>query len=522
MLAFAVLVPTRGILVVHEQAQTPHQCEDVNSLLLAQSTGRLLPAATPAATGRHITARLMSVRLTSTVAHVVAEFFLSMVLLGTVRVALAWRAASQLVQQSQPTNLSAYHSETLQSCSHHLHVAPPEIRVSSALSSPVLVGALPPVLLLPIGFDRHTPDQIKAALCHELAHLRRHDYVVNLICRLASLPVIWHPVTHMVQRQIRRTCEMTCDALAAQHMCSELGYAKCLLALAQSMLQGRTPATHSPALGLFESNILEERVMHLIGKRNVMSLHAKLARIVGGATGMGAAIVVAAVFHLTPVMAQQSDVTAPQQVQSKPAPSPTPSAQPQSAPLAIARGDHAKVSVGKGSYIHRRKGEDGKTVVMANRDRRDPTPEEQRRAEKQLDEALKEPIFNNNFCDPDFKLQIEKASNAAQFTQSPEFKKQMAELQKHFQSEDFKKQIAEMQQLKSDEFKRQIELQKLQSAELKKQMAEVQKQFNSGEFRQQMDALQKQLQSGEFKQQMEKATQAIRDAQEQFKQQHAQ
>jgi Zn-dependent protease with chaperone function len=41
-----------------------------------------------------------------------------------------------------------------------------------------------------------TEDEIRAALCHELAHIKRRDYLVNAVCQLAALPVAWHPVLH--------------------------------------------------------------------------------------------------------------------------------------------------------------------------------------------------------------------------------------------------------------------------------------------------------------------------------------
>ena len=100
----------------------------------------------------------------------------------------------------------------------------------------MIVGVAAPVLLLPVGFGGFTEDEVRAVLCHELAHVKRRDYLVNVICQVVALPVVWHPVVHGVQGRIRRTREMVCDALAAREMESEIGYAKCLLALARGMV----------------------------------------------------------------------------------------------------------------------------------------------------------------------------------------------------------------------------------------------------------------------------------------------
>ena len=63
-----------------------------------------------------------------------------------------------------------------------------------------------------------------AALCHEMAHIRRRDYLVNLLCEAAALPLNSDPVIYGVERCIRRTREMVCDAMAAEAMESEMAY----------------------------------------------------------------------------------------------------------------------------------------------------------------------------------------------------------------------------------------------------------------------------------------------------------
>ena len=50
-------------------------------------------------------------------------------------------------------------------------------------------GCAAPVLLLPEGFARFTEDEVVAALCHELAHIKRQDYLMNLVCQVVSSAV---------------------------------------------------------------------------------------------------------------------------------------------------------------------------------------------------------------------------------------------------------------------------------------------------------------------------------------------
>jgi len=437
--------------------------------------------------------RVHNVRLTATVGHTVAGLYLAIALLGLVRIVLAWRTAQQLVKQSRPVVLSPSNMELLQSCGRALRVALPELRESAEIQSPLIVGASSPVMLLPENFGRHTEDEVKAALCHELAHLRRQDYVVNLICQLVALPVAWHPWTQVIQRRIRRTREMICDAIAAGEMRSEIGYAKCLMALAQGMLHGQALAEQAQTIGLFNHNTLEERVMKLMEKKAVISLRAKVTRLAGGVTCMVATILVAAVFHVSPVMASSNEepqAAAPPQAQAQPTPEPS----------TVAHDDQIKADKSpNGSKVRTKM---GKVVVRTSKDDRGHASDEVLNVEE---------LLNSD----EFKRQMEDA------------KRQIADAQAMVNSPEFRKQIEDAKQ-RASEFA-------LRDGELKKQMAELQKQLRSGEFRKQMEeanrqarefALQseafrkqmaevrKQLQSGEFKQEMEKAT---RELQEQLK-----
>lgn len=550
VLALAVLLPLRGIQRADNPVE-PRSAADVN-LQLTVPVAAESPAAvqassvapeTPAVDRWRVPARVQSLHLTPPVAHCVAGFFLALVLVGFIRLALGWQAARQLVQQAEPITLGSPQLETLHSCCQRLGVNPPQVRESSAITSPVLVGALAPVLLLPPGFEQYTTDQIKAALCHELAHLRRHDYMVNLICQLAALPVSWHPVTAVVHLRVRRTREMICDAIAAQEMRSELCYAKCLLALAQSMLHTQDLVSEQ-ALGLFSNNTLEERVMRLMENKSVVSVRTRMAHIAAGATAVVAAVVISAVFHLTPVMAQSPVPLPPLPLQHFAPAQPPMVPQAEAAPVeAVAPAQQ------KAPLAHHSPASTSEPAASS-----EPIPEASARIEQQVADALKQLGDTKfNFDSPEFKHQMEEATRrASEFAaHNEQLQKKMAELQKRLQSdeskrqfdsarrdaefaardEQLKKQMAGLQKrLQSEDFQRQVQAADLaRNAEFQKQMAElqkhfqseefqkeIQKQLNNGELKQQMEKLQKQLQSGQFKQQMEKAMQSLKEAQEQL------
>ncbi len=222
-----------------------------------------------------------TIRLTATVTHWLVRLYLATVVFGLLRIARAWRAALHLSGHARETSR---HRAELAHYSRRFGVKPPQLRESLEVSSPMIVGAVSPVLLLPEGFAKFAADEVEAALCHELAHIKRHDYLMNVVCQVAALPLVWHPVVYEVQQRIRLTREMVCDAMAAQEMKSQIGYAKCLLALAHSMLGASRVSGQAQFLGLFSNHAVEERVMRLM-ETTTMSVRARVARATSGAVG---------------------------------------------------------------------------------------------------------------------------------------------------------------------------------------------------------------------------------------------
>jgi beta-lactamase regulating signal transducer with metallopeptidase domain len=431
--------------------------------------------------------RMHRVNLAPTTAHWLVRLYLATITFALFRIARAWRAARHLVKHSRETTLWDQDSAALEDYCRRLGVKPPRLRESEEVPSPMIVGVTAAVLLLPEGFARHTADEVRAALCHELAHIKRRDYLVNAICQLTALPVIWHPVAYGVQQCIRRTREMVCDAMAAQEMKSEIRYAKCLLALAQSMLGGHGMAEQAQFLGLFSSNILEERVMRLVETRT-MSVRAKAVRVASGAAAMIATTAMAAMFHVTPTMAQSKAGTAPEAAQNAPASLPT---QPQDRfPIGSLPALTVDPQAAPGAQRRSEKQSKQRRASEATAKPNSPEFEEQMaNALRQASEAMAK--FNN----PEFRQQIadaqRQASEAMTKFNNPEFQRQIADAQR---------QASEaMTKFNNPEFQRQI-------ADAQRQASDAMKKFNSREFQQQMEDLQKRLPCDESQRRNEEAS----------------
>ena len=131
------------------------------------------------------------------------------------------------------------------------------------LSGPATLGFGRPLLLLPETFflDPFPEDDLFSAISHELAHILRRDFLLNVLYEVASLPVCFHPCAVLILSRIGQTRELACDEIAAQMLPTTKRYATSLLHMAQSMF---TPAPSTYALGLFDANPLEERIMNIL------------------------------------------------------------------------------------------------------------------------------------------------------------------------------------------------------------------------------------------------------------------
>jgi len=120
--------------------------------------------------------------------------------------------------------------ETLARLSLQLRVTKPvQLLKSSLVQVPTAVGWLKPIILIPASaFVNLTPQQLEAILAHELAHIRRHDYLVNLLQTVAETLLFYHPAVWWVSRQIRLEREQACDDLAVSLCGDALLYARAL------------------------------------------------------------------------------------------------------------------------------------------------------------------------------------------------------------------------------------------------------------------------------------------------------
>jgi GWxTD domain-containing protein len=116
-----------------------------------------------------------------------------------------------------------------------LQIARPVALLESCLTdTPVLIGYLRPVILLPLGcLTGLSTAQVECILLHELAHVARHDYLVNLLQSLVEGLLFYHPAVWWVSRVVRTERENCCDDRAVELMGDARAYAATLAMIEQ-------------------------------------------------------------------------------------------------------------------------------------------------------------------------------------------------------------------------------------------------------------------------------------------------
>lgn len=137
-----------------------------------------------------------------------------------------------------------------------------QIWVSDLVASPVTIGFLKPLILVPVAAMNHlSPQQLEAVLLHELAHIRRYDYLLNLLITLIKTILYFNPFVYALVKTLEREREKSCDELVLQFRYNAFQYASALLTLQQSTRQPQTLILHAKG----KKGDLLARIEHIMG-----------------------------------------------------------------------------------------------------------------------------------------------------------------------------------------------------------------------------------------------------------------
>ena len=189
-------------------------------------------ALTPPATGDVPTRLLPPARVLAPYLPQVVFAWLACVLLLGVRLTGSLLYVQQL--RTSRTRLLAPEWQTkINRLARQLAVSRPVRLLESArVNVPVTIGCLKPIILLPAGLASGlSPEHLEAILVHELAHIARRDYLVNLFQSVLEILFFFHPAVWWVSAHVRREREYCCDDVAIRAGQDPLCYLEALTAL---------------------------------------------------------------------------------------------------------------------------------------------------------------------------------------------------------------------------------------------------------------------------------------------------
>ncbi len=231
------------------------------------------------------------------------------VLAFSIRLYGGWRFTARLQSASHPA--PAEWQFTLEQIAARVGNSRPVcLLVSSLVDVPTVIGWLRPAILVPLSaLTGMPPEHIAALLAHEVAHIKRHDYLASVLQSVAESLLFYHPAVWWVSRQIRAEREMCCDDLAVAASGDVLTYARAL-----EQLESIQPPRLQSALAANGGSLIN-RIRRLVDPAqpaidNLPGAGAAWAMALLWLAGVGVATVHAAQTPVTPpALVKLSDVS---------------------------------------------------------------------------------------------------------------------------------------------------------------------------------------------------------------------
>lgn len=232
--------------------------------------------------------------------------YLSSIVFATGRLAFGlWRTRT-LVHNSSAVGLSDPMQQTWQDSLKLFGRTDVELLSTTSLNSPATLNWPYPLILLPADLENEEPNEMATVFCHELAHVSRNDFIWNVVIEILGVVLFYHPAFHWMRRRIQETRELACDDMAAEALSGRHLYARNLLSLTQKMLTAAAIPQPGCALGIFEGEVLERRIMNLIEKPSQYPRLRAVGSAIFGCCLVFATCALSASFGLKLVQAQSA------------------------------------------------------------------------------------------------------------------------------------------------------------------------------------------------------------------------
>jgi bla regulator protein BlaR1 len=167
--------------------------------------------------------------------YISALYFAGLVF-NLLKVSLSWQRISLIKRTMVPADrLQDFADELCQKLGITKNVW---VNFSRMVDAPCMIGFLSPIILLPITLTTYlSATEVEAILLHELSHIKRNDYLLNLVQQFISILLFFNPFAQLINRIINQERENSCDDLVVQTTQQPLIYAHALLKLEQTRQQ---------------------------------------------------------------------------------------------------------------------------------------------------------------------------------------------------------------------------------------------------------------------------------------------
>lgn len=152
---------------------------------------------------------------------------------------------------------------------------------SNVLPAPVTLGLLQPCIVVPTAIDATLPpDQLRAVLQHEMAHIARFDLWIGLVQQAAHIMHWWNPLVRLTNRRIADVREQICDDITLRELAEPSGYAATLIKFAERC-SGCVSVPATLGIGSSLAGQLENRIRHIVSTTDIRRTHLTRRSLIG-------------------------------------------------------------------------------------------------------------------------------------------------------------------------------------------------------------------------------------------------
>ena len=237
------------------------------------------------------------ISLSRNLAVVLVAFYAFFLLYRSYKLLRAWRRTAAIMRSDWSTQVPTRAGAIIAKCQRAIGVTRVRVVCSTSVPVPITAGVFKPLIILPVQLLSEADEEILlSAVGHELVHVARRDYLLNLVYELIYLPVSFHPAAAVLRRRIKQTRELCCDELVAKKLLAPEVYARSLVRLVGSVPLARR-LSPDITIGITDADILEVRIMSLL-KTSKVSMRRNTLLLIAACLLLAAPCVAAAAFTL--------------------------------------------------------------------------------------------------------------------------------------------------------------------------------------------------------------------------------